>query len=204
MHGLLGGHSGAEIHKQRGNANKMMGRLLNHIAAELPLNLVSICGGAKDNVITTDCTAKLVVSEKDAEKVCALTDEMKEVWEHEFMGDEPSLAVETVTAPVTDIAAFDKASTDRTISYIVICPNGVQGFARKLEGLVETSLNLGVIVTQEDKVKTCSLVRSSVESQKQRMKEELLMCAKLVNASFTQVINEYPAWQFAPDQGFAE
>ena len=137
IHGLLGGHSGAEIHKQRGNANKMMGRLLNHIAAELPLNLVSICGGAKDNVITTDCTAKLVVSEKDAEKVCALTDEMKEVWEHEFMGDEPSLAVETVTAPVTDIDAFDKASTDRTISYIVICPNGVQGFARKLEGLVE-------------------------------------------------------------------
>lgn len=199
IHGLLGGHSGAEIHKQRGNANKMMGRLLNHIGAEIPMNLVSVCGGAKDNVITMDCTAKLVVSGKDAEKVCALTDEMKAVWEHEFMGDEPSLAVETVTAPVTDIAAFDEESTARTISYIVVCPNGVQGFARKLDGLVETSLNLGIVVTEEDKVKTCSLVRSSVESQKQRLKEELLQCAKLVNASSTQVINEYPAWQFDPD-----
>lgn len=199
IHGLLGGHSGAEIHKQRGNANKMMGRLLNRIAAELPVNIVSINGGAKDNVITMDCTAELVVDEKNAERVCALTGEMKAVWEHEFMGDEPSLEVETETSPVTDVDAFDGESTKRTISYIVVCPNGVQGFARKLEGLVETSLNLGVIVTKEDYVKTCSLVRSSVESQKQRLKEELAQCAALVNASSTEVINEYPAWQFDPD-----
>lgn len=199
IHGLLGGHSGAEIHKQRGNANKMMGRLLNRIAAELPINLVSICGGAKDNVITMDCTAEFLVDEKNAERVCAVTEEMKAVWEHEFMGDEPSLTVDITTEHAADIDAFDGESTARTISYIVICPNGVQGFARKLKGLVETSLNLGVITTEEDHVKTCSLVRSSVESQKQRLKEELLQCAGLVNASSTEVINEYPAWQFNPD-----
>lgn len=198
IHGLLGGHSGAEIHKQRGNANKMMGRLLNRISLELPLSLVSICGGAKDNVIAMDSTAQIVVEQKDSEKVLGIVSEMKAVWEHEFMGDEPTFMVDTAVTENAEADVCDEDSTGRVISYLVICPNGVQGFARKLENLVETSLNLGVIETEDTYIKSCSLVRSSVESHKQRLKEELGQCAKLVGAA-TEVLNEYPAWQYDPD-----
>lgn len=198
VHGLLGGHSGAEIHKQRGNANKMMGRLLNRISLEMPVSLVSICGGAKDNVITMDCTAEIIVDEADSVKVCEMTEEMKSVWEHEFMGDEPTLMVDVSVTEKAEADVLDDDSTSRIISYITICPNGVQGFARKLEGLVETSLNLGIIETENTYIKSSSLVRSSVESHKQRLKEELAQCAKLVGAE-TEVINEYPAWQYDPD-----
>ncbi len=198
LHGLLGGHSGAEIHKQRGNANKMMGRLLNRISLELPVSLISVCGGAKDNVIAMDCTAKLLADPKDAGRILEITEEMKQVWEHEFMGDEPDFQAEVSTAENEEADALDEESTSRVLSYITVCPNGVQGFSRKLEGLVETSLNLGILITEDTYVKSCSLVRSSVESQKRRMEEELAQCARLVGAS-TELINEYPAWQYDPD-----
>ncbi len=198
LHGLLGGHSGAEIHKQRGNANKMMGRLLNRILLEVPVSLVSVCGGAKDNVITMDCTAKLLADPKDAGRVREITEEMKQIWDYEFMGDEPGFLAEVSSAENAEADALDEESTGRVISYITVCPNGVQGFSRKLEGLVETSLNLGILETEDTCVKSCSLVRSSVESQKRRMEEELAQCAKFVGAS-TELINEYPAWQYDPD-----
>lgn len=198
VHGLLGGHSGAEIHKQRGNAHKMMGRLLNRISLEVPFHLLSICGGAKDNVIAMDSTAKLIVDAKDADRVCKIAEEMKKTWEYEFMGDEPSLAVDTEAKEGESADVCDEDSTRRVISYLTICPNGVQGFARKLENLVETSLSLGVIVTEDTCIRTCSLVRSSMESQKQHLKEVLGQCAKLVGAK-TEARNEYPAWQYNPD-----
>lgn len=198
IHGLLGGHSGAEIHKQRGNANKMMARLLNCLMQNHQMNLVSVCGGAKDNVITMSSSAALVVSEKDAGEVCRLAEEMKAVWQNEFMGDEPTFEVEASSASVSDLEVCDEESTFRVVSYMTVCPDGVQGYARKLKGLVETSLNLGVVETADDFVNCCSLVRSSVESQKQRMKEELIQCARLAGAK-TEIMNEYPAWQYNPD-----
>lgn len=198
IHGLQGGHSGAEIHKQRGNAHKMMGRLLNVIAEESEVYLVSVTGGSKDNVITVASTAVLVADEKDAEKIAAKAAEMKAVWDHEFMGDEPTLAVDVNVENVADVDACDADSTGRVISYLTICPNGVQGFARKLKGLVETSLNIGIAETTDDRIKAISLVRSSVESQKQMMKEQMKQCAKLVGGS-VEIANEYPAWQYDPD-----
>lgn len=198
IHGLQGGHSGSEIHKQRGNAHKMMGRLLNEIGEEVFINLVSVCGGTKDNVIAMDSTAKLLVADEDAEKVCKKAEEMKALWEHEFMGDEPSLAVDIKAEAASDAAVCDEDSTARVISYLVVCPNGVQGFARKLEGLVETSLNIGIIETEETYVKAVSLLRSSVDSKKQELKAQMKQCAKLIGGT-VEILNDYPAWQYDPD-----
>lgn len=198
IHGLQGGHSGSEIHKQRGNAHKMMGRLLDAVAAEVPAGLVSIIGGSKDNVIAMESEAKVVVEEKDAEKACAKIEEMKDIWEYEFMGDEPALAVDVSRSKVSDEAVCDADSTGRVISYLMICPNGVQGFARKLKGLVETSLNIGIVETGEASLKVVFMVRSSVESKKQELKAALKRCGKLVGAK-VEALNEYPAWQYDPD-----
>ena len=124
--------------------------------------------------------------------------EMKAVFDNEFMGDEPGLSVSAKVTGEGSCHAFDQASTDRIISYLVISPYGVQGVSRKLEGLVESSLNIGVMETREDAVEVVHLMRSSVESLKQNMRIQLEECAKLVGAK-TTVNSEYPAWQYNPD-----
>ena len=201
IHGLQGGHSGIEINKQRGNAHKMMGRLLNRIAQEEEISLIRISGGAKDNVIAMECTAEFFTGHSDEVKKAA--EEMKAVWDNEFMGDEPTLMVDVEVEEGVAAEALDRESTDRVISYIVICPNGVQTLARKLDNLVETSLNLGILATEDSVVRSVSLIRSSVESKKVLLREQMEQCAKLVSAK-TSISNEYPAWQYNPNSELLE
>ena len=196
--GLKGGHSGAEIHEQRGNAHKLMGRLLRRISEEVDFNLIDIAGGSKENVIAMDNTANLILSGDDAQKAVAVTAEMKAVFENEFMGDEPGLTVTAENIEEGSCNAFDKASTERMIAYLIINPYGVQGFSRKLEGLTESSINIGVVKTNEDTVETVYLMRSSVESLKQYMRIQIEEYAKLIGAK-TTINSEYPAWQYDPD-----
>ncbi len=198
IHGLLGGHSGAEIHKQRGNSNKMAGRLLYRIAKECTLNLVGINGGTKDNVITLDTTAEFLIPEEQGEAVSGKVQEMEKIWVDEFMGEEPGLKVDVSSAAVTDCEVLDDASTERVIAYLMLCPNGLQEFSRKLEGVVETSLNLGILETREDGVRTVFQIRSSVETRKHQLKEQLEQCAKVTGGE-GRITGEYPAWQYDPN-----
>ena len=196
IHELLGGHSGYEITKQRGNANKMMGRLLDRISRDVDFVIETIAGGSKDNVIALSATAKIVVKSEDADKVKKHVEEMKALWDSEFMGDEPTLTVDVAENP----DAFDKDSTDRVISYLIICPNGVIEYSRKLAGSVETSLNLGVVETndEENYVKASYQIRSSLESKKYQVREQLDRCAKVVGAKIV-VASEYPGWEYKPE-----
>ncbi len=198
IHGLLGGHSGGEIHKQRGNSNKMMGRFLYRLSREISLNLVSINGGTKDNVITLDTTAKFLVANDAESAVLGKAEEMKKIWDNEFMGEEPGLLVDTLISQVTDCEVFDSVSTDNVIAFLEICPNGLQEYSRKLEGVVETSLNIGVLETREDSVMTHFHIRSSVETRKQQLKEQVEVCTNLSGGE-GRVIGQYPAWQYNPD-----
>lgn len=196
--GLKGGHSGSEIHEQRGNAHKLMGRLLCRISEEVDFNLVDIQGGAKENVIAMENAANIILAGEDAQKAVALTAEMKAVFENEFMGDEPGMTVTAETKEEGSCRAFDKASTERIIAYLIISPYGVQGFSRKLKGLTESSINIGVMKTKEDVVETVYLMRSSVESLKQYMRIQIEEYAKVIGAK-TTINSEYPAWQYDPD-----
>lgn len=196
--GLRGGHSGEEIHEQRGNAHKLMGRLLRRIAEETSMRLADIQGGAKENVISMENVANIVVDTADVDKVTEIAAEMKAVFENEFMGDEPGFFVSAEVKGEGSFRALDQASTDKVVGYLVITPYGVLGVSRKLEGLVESSVNIGVMETREDAVEAVHLMRSSVESQKQYIRIQLEECAKLVGAK-TTVNSEYPAWQYDPD-----
>ncbi len=196
--GLRGGHSGEEIHEQRGNAHKLMGRLLRRISEEIAFNLIDIQGGAKENVIAMENVANILIGAADADKAVALAAEMKEVFENEFMGDEPGLTVTAEIVGEGSYKAFDQASTERIVAYLIVNPYGVQGVSRKLEGLTESSINIGVVETKEDTVETAYLMRSSVESLKQYMRIQLEEYAKMIGAK-TRVDSEYPAWQYDPD-----
>ncbi len=114
------------------------------------------------------------------------------------MGEEPGLKVDIFASEVSDCEAMEKVSTERVVSYLMLCPNGLQEFNRKIEGVVETSLNLGVLETKEDKVQIIHQIRSSVETRKYQIKEQLEQCVKAVGGEGV-ITNEYPAWQYNPD-----
>lgn len=198
IHGLNGGHSGSEIHQQRGNAHKMMGRFLYRLSKEVPFTLIDIFGGAKHNVIAMECEASLMASAEDAEKIAVKAQEMKEIWDHEFMGEEEGLKVDVERKADAAEDACDEDSTGRVIGFLAGCPNGLQEYSRKLKGIVETSLNIGVVDTQADCIKMGHLIRSSVESRKVQLKEQLDLCAELAGGT-GRIISQYPAWQFDPD-----
>lgn len=195
--GLLGGHSGEEIHKQRGNANKMMGRLLYHIEKEEEFYLSEIYGGSKDNVIASDATAVIVVSEAAAEKVVKMILDMEHTWNTEFMGEEPGLTVSVEKEKAEEITVFSKDTTKTMTAFLASCPNGLQEYSRKVAGAAETSLNLGVVKMKEQGMEAEFLIRSSVDSRKQQILEQLDALTKVLGGT-GNISSEYKAWQYNP------
>lgn len=194
IHGLQGGHSGAMIHLQRGNANKLMGRLLNRMSGQCDVRIVFIGGGSKDNVICSDNTAKIVVSDK--EKAMEIIRDMEQCWKAEFGADEPGLTVDAAEAQADQM--MDAAGTERVIAYLTLMPDGAMAYEREIEGQVETSLNAGVVKTEEAQVIVTHLVRSSVESKKAELKERLYRITKMIGAEGRDR-DEYPAWAYRKD-----
>ena len=197
IHGLLGGHSGEEIHRQRGNANKMMARLLYHIAEEKSYRLSEIYGGSKDNVIAMEAHASLVAAPEDTEQILAMIRNMEDIWNAEFMGEEPGLTVKTETEKNTDTVVFSKDTTQKVVGYLKASPNGLKEYSRKVAGATETSLNLGVVSMKENGVEAAFLIRSAVDSRKQQVLEEVDAVTKAFGGTGT-ISSAYQAWQYKP------
>ncbi len=198
IHGLQGGHSGSEIDKQRGNAHKMMGRLLNEVLEQVEFQLVEIGGGSADNVIAMEDTARILVNSNDAAKVEKIVAGMKEAFDNEFLGDEDGLKVDFTNEGEKTVKVMTKEETTKAVYYLTVVINGVQGFSRKLEGLVQTSLNMGRVETEEEVVRFFHMIRSSVNSEKESTRKAVETLAKLIGAE-SECDSDYPAWEFRPE-----
>ena len=164
--GLTGGHSGSEINKGRANANMLLGRLLEAAAAAGEMRLVSAQGGMKDNAIPV--AAEAVVAVADAGAVRTAVEQLGESLKHEYHVTEPALTI-AVTEAAEEEVPMDQASTDRALCLLSCVPNGIQAMSMDLPGLVQTSLNLGVLRTEASVMTATFCVRSSVSSQKEML-----------------------------------
>ena len=198
--GLTGGHSGAEIHKGRANANMLLGRLLRAMAAETELRLVSADGGLKDNAIPV--AAEAVVAAEDGRKAKAAAERMAACFQTEYRRSDPML---TVTAEEAAAAwqPMDVSSTERTVCLLTCAPNGVQTMSQDIHGLVQTSLNLGILKTGENAVTASFCVRSSVDSEKEMLKDRLA-CLLAQLGGGVSFSGEYPGWAYRPDSPLRE
>ena len=198
--GLTGGHSGAEIHKGRANANMLLGRLLRAMAAETELRLVSADGGLKDNAIPV--AAEAVVAAEDGRKAKAAAERMAACFQTEYRRSDPML---TVTAEEAAAAwlPMDAASTERTLCLLACAPNGVQTMSQDIHGLVQTSLNLGILKTGENAVTASFCIRSSVDSEKEMLKDRLA-CLLAQLGGGVSFSGEYPGWAYRPDSRLRE
>lgn len=191
--GLLGGHSGAEIDKGRANANMLMGRLLYALGRAAETRLVSVRGGLKDNAIPTASYARVIVRDADAARaVCAA---METAFRNEYRTTDAGISV-TVT-PAAPCAALDGAATERAAALLCCAPNGIQAMSADIPGLVQTSLNLGILTTDEAGIHAAFSVRSSIDSQKRMLIDRLTALTESLGGSVT-VEGDYPGWEYAP------
>jgi len=192
LQGLRGGHSGIEIHEQRGNANKLLARLLNHMHLHTDIRLVSFEGGTKDNVITPAATMSILV--QDLVKSREQIQQLQEVWKAEFAEAEPTLQL-LINETNESRKVLSKESSDKVIYLLHATPNGVQSMMRSFKELVETSLNLGVVSLEEEALHLTFSARSALKSKLELMQETLETWALHVGAKM-HVSGAYPAWTY--------
>ena len=193
--GLQGGHSGVEIHKNRTNANKVMGEFMSRIQKLMPLCLTSYSGGSKDNAITRSATANLVALGMYLERINDIAEELQAEIRAKY--DEPEATVQAFDVDALGGNALTTEATAKVISMICSAPNGVQAWSADIEGLVQTSLNLG-IAKLDDTMNLTFSVRSSVNQEKLDLLEKLKQIAAFHDAAYSQM-GDYPAWEYKAD-----
>ncbi|MDY4921640.1 aminoacyl-histidine dipeptidase [Frisingicoccus sp.] len=195
--GLKGGHSGAEIHCGRANANRLMGRLLMCLNKELNVGVIKVNGGMKDNAIPRECEAAILIQPEDkerAEQICA--DFSLDIHD-EFHTSDPNIKIELVIESnnIDKVDIFHPSDMERIIFMLVQSPNGIQTMSMELPGLVESSLNLGILTTEEDHVRFSWAVRSSKKSLKYLISDQLEYMTEFLGGHYWYE-GEYPHWSF--------
>jgi len=195
--GLSGGHSGADIHHGKANANVLAGRLLYALIKKFDIRLADIGGGMKDNAIPRESCIVVAVKSDETEN---LTDEIKrfdQTFKNEYRIADPGLTV--TTGRVTNInSTWSKEFTKKIASAILTAPNGVLAMDADIPGLVETSNNFGAIRSKVDEIVFSNAVRSSVSSRKRFVVDKITAAAESLGAE-TACESDYPAWAYQKD-----
>ena len=195
VEGLKGGHSGVEIHQNRANANKVMGEFLSRVQQMMPLSITSISGGSKDNAIPRSCTVNLVALGMGLERINDVASQLEQEIREQY--DEPDVKIFGDDVDAFGGNAIPTEQTAKIIALLCTAPNGVQKMSQDIDGLVQTSLNLGIVNSGEE-VKFVFSVRSSVNDEKVALLARLKELADFNDAGYSQM-GDYPAWEYRAD-----
>ncbi len=195
--GLKGGHSGMDIHKGRGNANKLMARVLLELEKEVALKLNALEGGSLRNAIPREAFATIIIAVSKVERFQKSFERISKTIEAEYQVTDPTIKItfEKKRRP----AKFMKPATKTVLlNALNACLSGIYRMSPDIEGLVQTSNNLSKIVAKGGKIKIDCLTRSSVESEK-------MACAEMIKSSFSSLegavtfSGDYPGWAPEPN-----
>lgn len=203
IRGLTGGHSGGEIQKQLANSNKLMGRVLYNLSKDFDFNIVNINGGTAANVISMFTTAELIVEPAHVEELVARFKAFEPVLKAEFAGDEDGMTLDVVLDGEATVQAMDAEGTANVISFLFGAPDEVQSYNRTFHEYVETSLNTGIVKTDENDVWAEYQIRSEVKSKLDMFKDKMQMWAELVGG-WSETFGDYPAWAYKADSKLRE
>ena len=195
VEGLQGGHSGVEIHKNRANANKVMGDFLGRVQKLMPLCITKLQGGAKDNAIPRSCQVTLIPLGMYIERINDIAAQLQAEIRANY--DEPEAVVRGDDVDALGGNAVSTEDSAKIIALLNAAPNGVQVWSQDIAGLVQTSLNLGVVSLDEE-LKLTFAVRSSVNAEKRSLLSKLEDLAKFYEGSYSEM-GDYPAWEYRKD-----
>ena len=196
--GLKGGHSGMDIILGRGNANKLINRLLLEIKAQFEIGLSSFDGGSLRNAIPREAKVELLCLAKDKEAIKSLIQDREAVYKLEYGNIEPALKI---TCKDIDLpsARIPSAYLDKLLWAIDAAPNGVIAMSKDIEGLTETSVNMARVLVKDGEVKILFLNRSSVDSRKTALMQSISSVFSLMGAKEIKHHGAYPGWEPNPD-----
>ena len=199
--GMKGGHSGSDIINNRANAPKLLGRLLFELRESNNFALIRIQGGFKDNVIPREAEAELLIEGDSKTEYETLRDSIAKLmkgYQMELSASEPGLKYELEELEEGTFRVLHPVSFEKALFMLVNMPNGVQVMSSHIPGLVESSLNLGILNTEEDHIMFTDAIRSSLDSYKHYMSNQLNYMINFLGGEFSEYA-EYPGWEYKPD-----
>ena len=198
MKGLKGGHSGISIDQERGNSNKLLGRVLHDLTTKLPFSIQQMNGGLKSNAIPREAEVVVLIRQDDVEEIEETIEQWTTVFKNELQMSDPEIGIDFEKIESAPARVFSEETKVKAITSLLLIPHGVQAMSMGIEGLVESSTNLGVVTTTDTEMHFESEIRSSVKSMKASMVTqvktiaELLGCTVLIDA-------DYPEWAYQPE-----
>lgn len=196
--GLIGGHSGAEIDKNRANANSLLGKFLHGLDAKAGYELISVQGGQKDNAITRESIAELLTVKENVEAVKEYAASMQTAWREEYTGTDEGITVTVTEEGEQDAKVLHPTSKEKVVFFLVNVPYGVQKMSGTIKGLVETSTNIGILKTSENEVLGSSSIRSSVETARDALSDKIEYLTEFLGGEYERQ-GVYPAWEYRKD-----
>lgn len=201
--GLTGGHSGAEIDKERANAIKLAGRLLSELEQEISYGICGIQGGEKDNAIATECELQLLVEEQESQRLEKLIQTRTSVYQAEYAISDPNLRIEIVKKGFCTTKRLQPAYQMKVVYLLANLPNGIQNRSLDIPGLVETSLNLGIVNLNLENLTVVASVRSSVRTRKEAISNQLRYITEFLGGVY-HTRGDYPAWEYRKNSRLRE
>lgn len=196
--GLAGGHSGVEIHKQHTNAIRLLASLLSHASGAADFRLVSLSGGGKENAIPKEAKAVVSVRSCDATTFEQSIKESADVWMQEISSTEPHAKIEVGKADAAADKVLNFHSTENVIYALGLSPDGVYRMSQEINGMVQTSLNLGIAYLDADKLVYKYLIRSNTAAGKKLLLERVNTFVKHLSGNVV-TMSDYPAWEYKSD-----
>lgn len=195
LSGLKGGHSGAEIHHGRANANHTMGRILAELSKKAAFNIVQISGGEKDNAIPLYAEAVLAIKNPDMVLMKAELESLEAMLNNEYAGKEENILITLRKLESGEAEMVDAASTKSIYEYLCAVPDGVIAMSGLNPGFVETSLNLGVLKLTEAGLEADYALRSSIEHSKLFLRDRVDMITRAFGGT-CEFSGDYPGWEY--------
>jgi dipeptidase D len=199
VRGLTGGHSGMDIHLGRGNANKLINRLLWQATQRFAIRLGSLDGGSLRNAIPREATAQLAVKNSQLDSLQLWFTAESQVILSEYAVTDPQLSITLEPCPQLG-SVLDPAQQQAILATSYAIPNGIFRMSPSVPGLVQSSNNLARVFVQDGKLQWACLTRSSVDSERDDLARMIQAILELAGASVT-LAGDYPGWQPAPQSG---
>ncbi|GAB3204037.1 dipeptidase D [Pontibacter aydingkolensis] len=197
LKGLTGGHSGMDIHRGRGNANKLMNRMLSQAAEQFGLRVATIDGGSLRNAIPRESFAEVAVPGDKEVAFKAFAEEQTAILKKEHSTTDPNLQVilESIDTPAK-VAATE--FTGKLLRGLYACPNGIYRMSPDIEHLVQTSNNVARVLVKDGEYTILCLTRSSVDTEKMDLARAIKSALELAGAN-VKLSGSYPGWMPKPD-----
>lgn len=191
--GFRGGHSGSDIHEERGNAILLLGRILREVSEDYDIDLADFSGGTRPNVIPQDAEAIVAVDAGSVDGFKQALNDAADVIKKEYVATDPnaSFAIEEVEAG--EVLSADIA--EGLLDYLVITPNGVNTYSKKIPGLVESSTNIGLAESTDESISFVSQIRSDVGTKISEIAMKNRIAGE-INGAVYEEKSAYKPWEF--------